>query len=193
MYQFGSTERLLVPALGAHAHAYGQAANTEAGFDLGIVGRELVIEGPEERVVFYATMKIEAYEGLRLIDRQNFFAARKRQIIDIQSEIDVYERMLRKSREQQVLIQQTDVTRKNSVNRILIENAVVSSLKSSGRPRNTRSLYRDAVLIVGTLKEGTFRTILHRMKNRGIITSVSDGKWQIAAPSLIRLAAAAKP
>ena len=111
-------------------------------------------------------------------------AARKRQIADIQSEIDIYERMLRKSREQQVLIKQTDVTRKNSINRILVEHAVVNSLKSSGRPRNTRSLYRDAALIVGTLKEGTFRTILHRMKNRELITSVGDGKWQIGAISL---------
>jgi hypothetical protein len=112
-------------------------------------------------------------------------AARKRQIAGIQQEIDTFERMLMKSRQQQVLIRQTDVTRKNSINRILVENSVVNSLKSSGRPRTTRSLYRDAALIVGTLKEGTFRTILHRMKNRAIITSVSDGKWQIGASSLI--------
>ncbi|HTB03546.1 MAG TPA: hypothetical protein VK804_24010 [Bradyrhizobium sp.] len=112
-------------------------------------------------------------------------ADRKRQIAGIQQEIDTFERMLMKSRQQQVLITQTDVTRKNSINRILVENSVLNSLKSSGRPSKTRSLYRDAALIVGTLKEGTFRTILHRMKNRGLITSVSDGKWQIAASSLM--------
>ena len=111
-------------------------------------------------------------------------ADRKRQIAALEQEIDLFERMLRKSREQQVLIRQTDVTRKNSINRILIENSVLNSLKSSGRPRGTRSLYRDAALIVGTLKEGTFRTILHRMKNRQLITSVSDGKWQIAVSAL---------
>jgi putative NADH-flavin reductase len=112
-------------------------------------------------------------------------AERRRQIAAIEHEIDTYQRMLMKSRQQQVLIKQTDVTRKNSINRILVENAVVNTLKSSGRPRKTSSLYRDAVLIVGSLKEGTFRTILHRMKNRGIITSVSDGKWQIGASALI--------
>lgn len=112
-------------------------------------------------------------------------AERKRQIAGIQHEIDTFERMLRKSREQQALIRRTDVTRKNSINRILVENSVLNTLKSSGRPRKTRSLYRDAALIVGTLKEGTFRTILHRMKNRGLITSVSDGKWQISASSLM--------
>ena len=113
-------------------------------------------------------------------------ADRKRQIGDLQREIDTYERMLRKSREQQVLIRRTDVTRKNSINRILIETSVINTLKSSGRPRNTRSLYRDARLIVGTLKEGTFRTILHRMKGRGLITSVGEGKWQIGAVSLMQ-------
>src|SRR6185295_10136547 len=112
-------------------------------------------------------------------------AARKRQIAGIQHEIDTYERMLMKSRQQRELIRHTDVTRKNSINRILVESAVVNTLKSSGRPRKTSSLYRDAALIVGTLKEGTFRTILHRMKNRGLITSVSDGKWQIGASSLV--------
>lgn len=112
-------------------------------------------------------------------------ADRKRQIAGIQHEIDTFERMLMKSRQQQVLIRQTDVTRKNSINRILVESCVLNSLKSSGRPHKTRSLYRDAALIVGTLKEGTFRTILHRMKNRGLITSVTDGKWQIGALSLV--------
>lgn len=111
-------------------------------------------------------------------------ADRKRQIVALEQEIDLFERMLRKSREQQVLIRQTDVTRKNSINRILIENSVLNSLKASVRPRGTRSLYRDAALIVGTLKEGTFRTIIHRMKNRQLIASVSDGKWQIAASAL---------
>jgi hypothetical protein len=87
----------------------------------------------------------------------------------------------------------TDVTRKNSINHILVENSVLNTLNSSGRPRKTRSLYRDAALIVGTLKEGTFRTILHRMKNRGLITSVSDRKWEIAASSLMPRADPAQP
>jgi hypothetical protein len=120
-------------------------------------------------------------------------AERRRQIAGIQLEIDTYERMLIKSRQQQELIKRTDVTRKNSINRILVENSVVNTLKSSGRPRKTRSLYRDAALIVGTLKEGTFRTILHRMKNRGLITSISDGKWEIGPSSLAPRTDAVQP
>ncbi|WP_316173483.1 MULTISPECIES: hypothetical protein [unclassified Bradyrhizobium] len=106
-------------------------------------------------------------------------ADRRRQIATLLSEIDAYEKMLIKSREQQALISRTDVTRKNSIKRILIENSVINTLKASGRPRGTHTLYMDATLIVGSLKQGTFRTILHRMKGRELIISVGEGKWQI--------------
>ena len=111
-------------------------------------------------------------------------ADRRRQIATLQREIDTYERMLFKSRQQRVVIGRTDVTRKNSIKRILIENSVINTLKTSGRSRGTHSLYADAALIVGSLKQGTFRTILHRMKGRELITSVGEGKWRIgpAAP-----------
>jgi hypothetical protein len=71
---FANTDRVLRQALGVHAHAYGQAASTEAGFDLGIVGRRLVIGEPsDELVFFYATMKAEAYERLLRIDVNGLF------------------------------------------------------------------------------------------------------------------------
>src|ERR1700674_3485069 len=111
-------------------------------------------------------------------------ADRERRILDLQQEKQTFERMLLKARQQNELIRRTDVTRKNSISRILVENSVIQSLKETGRVRGTRSLYRDACLIVGTLKEGTFRTTLHRMKNRGLISSVNDGKWQIGPAAL---------
>ncbi len=92
--------------------------------------------------------------------------------------------MLLKARQQSELIKRTDVTRKNSVTRILVENSVIEALKETGRIRGTRALYRDACLIVGNLKESTFRTTLHRMKNRGVISSVSDGKWRLGSAGL---------
>jgi hypothetical protein len=107
-------------------------------------------------------------------------ADRERKVRELQDEIEMYRRMLLKARQQNELTRRVDVTRKNSVNRILIENAVLQSLKQTGRIRGTRSLYRDACLMVSTLKESTFRTILHRMKNRGLISSASNGKWQIS-------------
>jgi hypothetical protein len=111
-------------------------------------------------------------------------ADRQAKIRELQNEIRTFERMLLKARQQNELVRRVDVTRKNSVPRILVETSVLESLKQTGRVRGTRSLYRDACLGVGTLKEGTFRTILHRMKNRGLISSVSKGKWQIGAAAL---------
>jgi len=111
-------------------------------------------------------------------------AERERKIRELQAEKNTFERMLLKARQQNALIKRVDVSRKNSVSRILIENSILESLKETSRVRKTRALYQDACLIVGTLKEGTFRTILHRMKNRGLISSISDGRWQIAAAGI---------
>ena len=108
----------------------------------------------------------------------------ERRIRELQAEKLNYERMLLKARQQNALVKRVDVSRKNSVSRILVENSVLESLKETNRIRKTGVLYRDARLIVGTLKEATFRTILHRMKHRGLISSVSDGKWQIAAAGI---------
>jgi len=111
-------------------------------------------------------------------------ADRQGKIRELQDEIYTFERMLLKARQQNELVRRVDVTRRNSVARILVENSVLESLKQTGRVRGTRSLYRDAQLGISTLKESTFRTILHRMKNRGLISSVSNGKWQIGAAPL---------
>ena len=113
-------------------------------------------------------------------------AERQVKIRDLQNEIRSFEQMLLKARRQNELVKRVDVTRRNSVGRVLIESSVLETLAQTGRIRGTRSLYQDACLIVGTLKEGTFRTTLHRMKNRGLIVSVGNGKWQIT-PSGIQL------
>jgi hypothetical protein len=73
---FGNTDRLLIQALDAYAHAYGQAANTEAGFDLNMVGQQMVIgDPPNDHVIFFATMRAEACEHLLRIDVNGFFKA----------------------------------------------------------------------------------------------------------------------
>ncbi|MDA9439699.1 hypothetical protein XH98_11275 [Bradyrhizobium sp. CCBAU 51745] len=113
-------------------------------------------------------------------------AERQAKIRELQNEIHSFEQMLLKARRQNELVRRSDVSRKNSVGRVLIESSVLETLAQTGRVRGTRSLYQDARLIVGTLKEGTFRTTLHRMKNRGLIVSVGNGKWQIT-PSGIKL------
>src|SRR5579872_6326803 len=79
-------------------------------------------------------------------------ADRRTKIRELQDEIHTFERMLLKARHQNELVKRVDVTRKNSVTRILIESSVLDSLRQTGRIRGTRSLYRDARLGVDTIK-----------------------------------------
>lgn len=61
------------------------------------------------------------------------------------------------------------VTRKNSINRVLAENSIIASLKNSSSAISTGKLYLDAKTTNFDLKESTFRSYLHRMKNKGMI------------------------
>ena len=58
-------------------------------------------------------------------------------------------------------------TRKNSMNRLLVENSVLETLRRLGKPTRTAILYKNAKVTNPSLKENTFRTYLHRMKKKG--------------------------
>jgi hypothetical protein len=103
----------------------------------------------------------------------------ERKIRLLELERETLRRMLLKARQQNELIKRTDVTRKNSVNRVLVESSVLQSLTEASRPKRTGKLYDDARLIVGNLRENTFRTILHRMKKRNLIVPAGMGKWRV--------------
>jgi hypothetical protein len=112
----------------------------------------------------------------------------------LSEEKDVLERMLLKTRQQDELLKRADVTRKNSVNRVLVESSVIQSLKATGQPVPVRSLYTDARLMVPTLRENTFRSYLHRMKARGLVISAGQRRWQISEISKVeRLSPKSQP
>lgn len=69
-----------------------------------------------------------------------------------------------------------DVSRKNSVNRIMIEKRIISALERKPN-RSTHTLYKEAKEVSFDLRENTFRTQLHRMKNKGLIQTAGRGKW----------------
>lgn len=76
-------------------------------------------------------------------------------------------------------------TRKNSVNRILIENSVIYNLRAKrdkGRISvSSDDLYKQALFVVNDLKKNTFRTYLNRMKNKGLIKNSNHvGFWTLA-------------
>ncbi len=71
-------------------------------------------------------------------------------------------------------------TRKNSINRVMVESKILGELSQSKKPVSARLLYKVAQLANFELKETTFRTYLHRMKKRGLIQSVgNNGTWRI--------------
>lgn len=72
-----------------------------------------------------------------------------------------------------------DVSRKNSIDRVMIEKRVILAL-GGNKTKSTYALYKEAKEINFNLKENTFRTQLHRMKNKGIIEKAErNGKWRL--------------
>lgn len=97
-------------------------------------------------------------------------------IRDLNQEKAALMRQLMKARRETTNL--TDVHRKNSVNRAMIEMRVIEALRQSKKPLKTAELYRAAQYVNFELNESTFRTYLHRMKNRNIIRNVrAVGIW----------------
>jgi len=72
-----------------------------------------------------------------------------------------------------------DVSRKNSANRVMVENRVLEALRESSKACSTAMLYREGLRANFELKENTFRTYLYRMKEKGLVRSVGRGLWQV--------------
>ena len=100
---------------------------------------------------------------------------------ELELEKQALQRQLRKARQENSGL--ADVNRKNSIRRVMIENRVTDELKLSKKPIHTDALYRLALVVDFQMKESTFRTYLHRMKNKGMIANAGrGGLWQIALP-----------
>lgn len=76
------------------------------------------------------------------------------------------------------------VTRKNSATRIMVENRILAVLKNSEQSLSSARLFREALFVDFQMNHNTFRTYLHRMKNRGLIKlSGKSGMWVVAPDS----------
>ena len=89
------------------------------------------------------------------------------QIRDLQGEQRTLERLLLRVRRGDET--QREVTRKNSVTKILIENTILAALRSASKPMGARDLYAAVRNVAPDLKNSTFRSHLKRMKDRGDI------------------------
>lgn len=95
---------------------------------------------------------------------------------ELTAERDALRRQLIKARWENHQLR--DVNRKNSASRVMIEQRILSALDQTPKPMTSSQLFSVARLANFELKENTFRTHLHRMKEKGMIANVSRGKWR---------------
>jgi hypothetical protein len=99
----------------------------------------------------------------------------EQEITKLQAERDTLRDILLKVRRENSTLR--DVTRKNSFDRILIESRVMNLLKAASKPVPTSRLWWAAQEINPRLRNTTFRSYLHRLKSKGLITSETHGFW----------------
>jgi hypothetical protein len=105
--------------------------------------------------------------------------ATSRRIRELQAEEQSLRRLLLKIRNKQIKAQ--DVTRKNSVTRILIEERILETLRRSQDGVSTAVLGREVAYFFPKLKGVTFRSYLHRLRTRGLIEPSPSrvAAWQL--------------
>lgn len=71
------------------------------------------------------------------------------------------------------------VKRRNSVDRVMIETAIRRALYGKASVKS-RDIYEEAKKVSSDLKHSTFRSHLHRMKEKGLILQHGRGAWKLA-------------
>lgn len=82
---------------------------------------------------------------------------------ELTSERRALERLLLRARQDEA--QAREPIRRNSVNRVLVENRILEALRKSSSPVSNRDLLNAARAAVYNLKETTFRSHIKRMKD----------------------------
>ncbi len=91
-------------------------------------------------------------------------------------------------------ISDREVTRANSINRVMVESAVLDVLRSAGVARDVRvsQLYMAAQRTVANIKRPTVASYLTRMQARGLIErSGTYGFWRITDAGMTAAGASA--
>lgn len=77
-----------------------------------------------------------------------------------------------------------DVNRTNSATRVMVESRILDALKAANKPLSSKALYREGLKANFELKENTFRTHLHRMKEKGLLESAGWGMWKLVSDDI---------
>jgi hypothetical protein len=109
--------------------------------------------------------------------------ATSRRLRELEAEQASLQRLLVQIRNK--AIKARDVTRKNSVTRVLIEERILETLRRSERGVSTAVLGKEVSYFFPKLKGATFRSYLHRLSTRGLIEPAlgSVAAWQLSNKS----------
>lgn len=102
----------------------------------------------------------------------------------LSAERDVIKRLILKARKDDLNLR--DVRRKNSIDRIVIESGILEVLRGAKRGIRTKQIFATIRISAPQLKSATFRSHLHRLKERGLIVSVrGHGYWALPPEKLL--------
>lgn len=97
-------------------------------------------------------------------------------IAKLTAEKETLERLIIRERENRVRL--FDVTRRNSLDRILVEDKICEVITKHNTPVYGRYIFNEVVSILPGMKGSTFRSHLHRLKDKGLIKmSPKRGFW----------------
>ena len=102
----------------------------------------------------------------------------RNRIREMQLEAKSIERLVLRLRHENIAVR--DVTRRNSAARILAEEAILRELRNAKGKTLSSVQLRDAARRADySLKDATFRSHVHRLSKRGLITSPGFGRWKL--------------
>jgi hypothetical protein len=105
-------------------------------------------------------------------------AQKRRDMARLLSEISRLERQLAALR--RVGAERAAIPRSSSVTRLLVEHVVLDRLRANVPPETSADLLWPLAEAVGVSSRSTFRSQLHRMKERGLIVSLGPARWALA-------------
>ena len=103
----------------------------------------------------------------------------ERGIADLEAQRATLQGMITRYRQENIPLK--DVSRKNSFKRIITEKKILETIAATPTHARADAIFRAACTVHFGLKESTFRSYLHRLKERGLIESSRErGYWKFA-------------
>lgn len=115
---------------------------------------------------------IRLYEARLQRDLQEI----EREIIRLHDAKQVLQRLLMEARTRDGL--RPPIKRRNSADRVMIETTIRRTLHGRASVKS-RDIYEEVKKVSHDLKHSTFRSHLHRMKEKGIILQHGRGAWKL--------------